>query len=298
MFKQKETALQNIAFIAIMSSINVIVITIATLLPISAVFIILLLPFLSASVYISCKANFYPIYAIASVGVAMAATFYNNEMTLFYLLPSIFSGFIFGLFIKKNINSFLSVVLAALFQTFISFGIVYLINFIYKVDLINQILTLFKLDTKENAKIIVLSFFFLISLIQELLSYIILKNELQKFIHFEENNDLKLITYIGLGISIMVVPFIFISLQFAYLFMFISLLMSLYILINVITRKNLFNIIIYSLMFVIGFLLMSFLFNNIKIPYVFLLINISNILIFIYTFIYNLIEEKRNVRIS
>lgn len=292
-FKKRVTNTQNIAFIGIIAALNVVTITLATLFNFVAPFVIILLPFLSASVCLTCKYRFYPIYAVATVLVSYALTFYNHTMTLYYLVPALFTGFIFGFFINKRLDSSISLIVSSIIQTALSIAFIYLTNFIYNIDLINNILKILKLDTRENIYVIVLGFIFLFSYIQCVLSYIILSNEINKFdIKIEENFTNIIVLCSGLFFSLLTLIFSFFKLDFSYLFLFIGIIISVSYLVNNFNTKYLFHSIFELVIYSIGFILTLFLFNIVKMPYSFLLINISNILLLLEGLIYNLIRKN------
>ena len=61
-FSKRETLVQNIAFLAIMAAINVVLLLLATLLPYLLLFLTMILPFVSLLVTIYCKKRYYPMY--------------------------------------------------------------------------------------------------------------------------------------------------------------------------------------------------------------------------------------------
>lgn len=293
MFKEKETLLQNMAFMGVMAALNVLLSALGAYLPITGIFIMIFLPFFSAIVAIVCKWKYYPIYALSTILVALCATFWHTEFTIFYLIPSVITGFLFGLCFKLKLNG----TYALLFTSIAQLGLTYLalpiIQAIYGTDLIKTFLTLFQLTDNPHALIIVPSFIYLLSLAQMLLSYIVLHNEIKKFSNEEmKPNDL-VIKLIGLGLAILVIPFAFCFVNMSYLFMFISLFVSVNILIEIIFTKNKLRIVIASISLGLGFILVFALYSLVKMPYAFLLINTSNILVCTFSLLYNLRREKK-----
>ena len=292
MFKEKETLLQNMAFMGVMAALNVLLSALGTYFPITGIFIMIFLPFFSAIVAIICKWKYYPIYAFATIIVALCATFWHTEFTIFYLIPSVITGFLFGLCFKLKLSG----TYALLFTSVIQLGLTYLalpiIQAIYGTDLIYTFLVLFKLDTNPYAGMIVPSFIYLLSLAQMLLSYIILHNEIKKFADDTSNKNGLIIKLIGLSSAILVIAFAFSYLNVSYLFMFISLFISISLFIEIIFDKNKPDIAIASVCLALGFILVFVLYQFIKMPYVFLLINTSNILLITFSLLYNLRREK------
>ena len=183
-----------------------------------------------------------------------------------------------------------------LFTSLVQLSLTYValptIQAIYGTNLIETFLTLLQLDGNENALIIVPSFIYLLSLAQMLLSYIVLNNEIKKFTDDQVNQNGVLIKCIGLGLAILVIPFVFNLVSVAYLLMFVSLFISVSILIDTIFKKNKLEIILSSIFLALGFILVFALYSVVKMPYAFLLINTSNILLFTFSLLYNLKRER------
>lgn len=296
MFKKRETLLQNLAFMAIIAAINVIAIALAALFPIAGVFIFILLPFFSAMVANICKWRYYPIYAIATIGVALAATFWNTATTIFYLFPSIITGFLFALPSRLKLKDIYTILLTSVAQCGLIYLLIPIINGLYGINVIEQGLRLFKLDATPNIYIIVPSVIYLISLAQMILSYIVLSNEIKKFdIDSDGKKGESLLKAIGMGLSILVIPFVFFAPHVSYMFMLIALVLSVYEFIEIIWQKRKFLIVLSSIALISGFVLVFILYNLIAKPYALLLINTSNILIFSISLInlYNVNRAKK-----
>jgi len=293
MFKKRETLLQNIAFMGIVAAINVLLSFLACRFLIAGLFIVLLLPFLSALVSLFCKWKYYPIYAVATIGVALIFLLSDAQFTVFYLIPGIITGFLFGLSFHFGLNEGLSILITTLVQTLLTFAFIPLINLIFDKDLILTFLQLLKLNNKAYIECIVPSFIFLISLIQMLFTYIILINEIRKFnvkdIHYL--NEKFIMVLFGLIISISVIPLAFWYVPISYLFMSISLYINICIFIDIILSKIKSIIVISSAFELLGLILVLALNQVVKIPYTLLLMNSSNILIFVFALLYN---QKRD----
>jgi len=294
MFKEKTTLIENIAFMGIVAAINIILSVLGTFFPVAGIFIIIFLPFLSAAVALLCKWKYYIIYFFATIGVALGATFWNMQFTIFYLVPSLITGFIFGFSFKKHLSGTYAILFASIAQLAISYALIPIINLIYNADIIKQFLQLMKLDNKQYAYVMIPSFIFIISLIQMVFSFIVLNNELSKFKKDNWSNDNKYL-YIGGGIlSIILIPFVFFALHVAYLFMFIAIFITVSAFIDLIIKfKNKISFIIgASILMSSGFLCVFIFYRLLNMPYTLILINISNISILALSLVYNLKREK------
>ncbi|MCQ2794891.1 MAG: hypothetical protein MJ214_01610 [Bacilli bacterium] len=293
MFKEKETLLQNMAFMGIMAALNVLLSALGAYVPIAGIFVMIFLPFFSAITAMICKWRYYPIYAFATIIVSLCATFWHTEFTIFYLIPSVIAGFLFGLCFKLKLNATYSLLFTSLVQLGLTYLAIPIIEAIYGTNLIDAFLTLLQLKDNPNALIIVPSFIYLLSLAQMLLSYIVLHNEIKKFMNEETLKNGLVIKLTGLGLAIFVIPFAFFYVNLSYLFMFVSLFLTVSVFIDLIFTKNKVVIIISSILFSLGFVFVFAFYSLIKMPYAFLLINTSNILLLTFSLLYNLRREKK-----
>ncbi len=257
MFSKRETLTENIALMALMSAINIIISVLSAFLNVFSIFLILVLPLVSTLVEIYCKDRYYLIYAFASLGLSLIATLWNIETTIFYLIPSLITGYLFGLLAKKNIPSIYSILLTSLVQMGLTMGEIPLINFIFDVNIINTFKTFFKLNESSNVDIIIPSFIFVISLIQMSLSYLIISNELVKLKIEEYENDK--FDYLNcaslLFFSILSILFSFFSLETSYLFFMISLYFLVFVFGKTICKKYMSEITTFIIALIISLIL-------------------------------------------
>lgn len=263
MFSKRETLTENIALMALMSAINIIICVLVAFLNVFSIFLILVLPLISALVEIYCKDRYYLIYAFASLGLSLIATLWNIETTIFYLVPSLFTGYLFGLLAKKNIPSIYSILLTSLVQMGLTMGEIPLINFIFDVNIINTFKTFFKLNESTNVDVIIPSFIFTISLIEMSLSYLIISNELIKLkIEEYENDKFDYLNCASLLLfSILSILFSLFSLETSYLFFMISLYFVIFIIGKAISRKSIPEILFFVLVLIVSIILYA-LFNG------------------------------------
>ena len=89
--KKKETLVQNITYMAIMAAINVVFVLITVLVPFLFFLIVFVLPLTSTIVTLHCKKRYFPIYAVATIGLCMICTMWQIGDTIFYVIPSVIS---------------------------------------------------------------------------------------------------------------------------------------------------------------------------------------------------------------
>ena len=188
LFQKRESLTQNIAFMSLMSGITLVISVFATFFPILGVFIIIALPLTSTLVELYCKDRYYIIYAIGTIGLCLAANFWNIGTTFYYVIPSIFTGFIFGFMTKKSIPSVWTILVAATIQFGLTIGSIYIIRLMIGVDMLETFRTIFDFIDYDLFNIIFPTFCFLVSSIQVVLSYIVISNEIKKF-GYEVDHD-------------------------------------------------------------------------------------------------------------
>ena len=291
---ERKTLVKSIPLMALMAAINIIIAALSTLSVVVSVFLILILPLTSALVELCCKDRYFPIYAVATFGLSLALTFWNIDTTIFYVLPSIITGYIFGLLAKHKIPSVWAIFAATLGQTAMMYALIPLVNFIFQVDVIMTFKTAFQVASKEGIDIIVPTFIFLISLIQVGLSQMIVSLELEKFGIREEKEFSELIVpSFGLALSLLIILFYFVSLEFAYLFLAMSLFFTANIIVETIVKRNYSKLIPYGIVILVNVFLFALLSQYTKAYSQFLLIGISSTLICLLSIVFSFLKKKK-----
>lgn len=245
-FYKKETLTKTITFMAIMAAINVIFALLTAFVPFLSVALVIFLPLTSALVEIECKDKYFPIYAFGTIGLSIAATFWNIDFTIFYVIPSILTGFIFGIMSKHKVSPMFSVLAATSVQTVISFLFVPFIEFLTGNNLIDIVFNLFKLP--DVVKDYVLVIFFLFSLVQIVLSYFAISYELKRFnVSQKKISEIPSFTWVlVLAAIVLSIPFLFIYKNVSYFFVILSLFFTFFIVYSTASNKRFKKLIIYS----------------------------------------------------
>ena len=292
---QRENLTKSIPLMALMAAINIIVAELAGLSPIVSVFLVLVLPLTSALVELCCKDRYFPIYAVATFGLSLALTFWNLETTIFYVFPSIITGYIFGLLAKHKIPMIWSIFAATLAQTAISYALIPLVNFIFQVDLIQTFKVAFGVAQMANVDIIVPTFIFLISLIQVSLSQLIVTQELVKFgIRYEFEDISKVACGIaGIIFSLSIIPCYFFFLELGYVFLAISLYFGIYLLVLLFFDKHYFGLIPIGAGLIITIFLFAFLNSYLREASQFLLFALVSVCICLVSLVFSFLKKKK-----
>lgn len=162
-------------------AINVICSFLTVVFPLLSVIFVIFLPLTSAVVEVNCKDRWFPIYAFATIGLSIVVSLSSIDFTIFYIVPSIFTGYIFGLFTKNNLPKMFSLFIATIIQTFLSFAFIPLLKVISGFDTFDFLAKILGISDVFWLKSIIFVAFFLIALIQMVLSFIVVDNELRKF---------------------------------------------------------------------------------------------------------------------
>ena len=141
-FSPRETSAQNIAYISIMASIDVVFALFATFFPFGAIFLMLLLPLPSAVAAYYCKNRYIPVYLLASIGLSLIATIWDFQLTLFYAIPAICSGTLYGFLKQKRLTIGEIVFVTGILNMGLTYVSILLIDAIYSIDMINFLLTI------------------------------------------------------------------------------------------------------------------------------------------------------------
>ena len=294
--KKRETIVQNIAFMAIMAAINVIFVLITTFVPFLFFLIVFILPLTSTLVTLMCKKRYFPIYAFATVGLCLICTIWQIDNTIFYVIPSIISGFIFGLCIEKKIPSFWTILTTTSIQILFTYLSIPLIKLMTGRNIIDVFANAFMVSDFIYLDYLVPCFIFFIAVIQEILTLLIIKDQLPKFgYELTDPKQLPLSLMILLGSFVsLAVMFAFIYGPLAYLFSLYGLVLSIYALVYLLLeRKG----IIYALLgggFILSIFLFAVFYPYIPKPLGLLLINIFFLIEAIIVLINNYLLKKVN----
>lgn len=182
MFKKRETLTQNIAYFALMAGINVIFVLLTALFPPLMFLLIFFLPLANTIVTVFCKKRYYPIYAVVTIGLCLLATFgiYIFD-TFFYVIPSLITGFIFGVLIEKKING-IHILVATNFVQYLFTVLTFIIlNSIFpELHFVDNFMNMLGLTNFAFKPVFICVFSLLLAFIQNLFTYFVLKIEIAK----------------------------------------------------------------------------------------------------------------------
>ena len=266
LFAKRKTILQNMSFMAIMAAINIIVSVISAFSPIASVILVIFLPLTSTLVELFCEDKYYPIYALTTFGLGIVATLWNMQTTFFTLLPSLITGYVFGLFAKRKFHPVWSVLASALLQALVTILFIPLINFIFNVDIIYTFKKAFNLAESASINIIIPAFILAISFIQIVLSYIVVSQEIKKFGEEMSKDETNYFIYglVGSIISLAIIGLYFASLTMAYVFLILSIYFAAFIVVSFIYDKMWHTLIVSGVFVLLNIFIFSLAYANLK----------------------------------
>ena len=275
-------------------AINVVCSFLTTVLPLISIILIIFLPLTSAIVEVMCKDRWFPIYAIATIGLSIVVSLSSIDFTIFYIVPSIFTGYIFGLFSKRNLPSMFAIFLAAIVQTLLSFAFIPLLQLITGSNLIDVFVKILKISDRFWFDSVILLLFFLVALIQVILSYIVVQNELNKFGQKTEckyNQEL-IAGFTTIGAAVLSAIFSIFYMPLCYLFIGIAFYFAAFVVIFQVQAKNKFCLIADGAALLIGIILYAALNQFIKDEVEFALFAITPGLISIISICYSFLKKS------
>ena len=292
LFKKKTTLVHHIAYMGIMACINVLFIVLETFIPIGVFFLILFLPLVSTIVSYFCLKRYYIIYAAASFGLC---AIFNPASAIFYIIPSLASGFLTGVFLEKKINPFWIILACTVIEVSFTYAFIPLIELITGVNFIEKILQIISLnDFVYRDELYNLTIFF-IALAQCSLAQFVLLNEIKKMgieINTRVNSFLPYI--IGLWACLIVATIFAICYRpLAFVFIVISFYFALFLLADIIISQKVVGYVVLGSLLIVSFFAFSFLYSQIEKPLGLMLTGFFPLSVSIASFINNyLIKNK------
>lgn len=151
-FSKRETPVQNLALIALVSGIDALLCLISALLPAAALFLMLVVPFLSAMVCLLCKARYLPIYILVAMGASIGLTAWNLLGAVYYLLPSLLTGTLYGLLWKLKLPLAWTLFLTSLLAFLLFYLSLYVTRLLVNADMVEVLLTMIGRAGDEKAR--------------------------------------------------------------------------------------------------------------------------------------------------
>ena len=180
-FRPRSTPVENITYLAMMVAFDAILSLIATLLPFSGLFIMLVAPLISASVSLFCQKRYIPIYILGAIGISLAVTAWDFMNTLFYMIPAVCTGCLYGFLWRAKLPSSFNLFVTALASLVFFLFSLWLLRLIFgEVDMVEVLLAMIGRKGDPYARTIFPLFAFGYSLAQTGISHGFVLYELRK----------------------------------------------------------------------------------------------------------------------
>ncbi len=142
-FARKETPAQNIAFCALAAAFDAILSLVGALLPLSSVFLMAAAPLIASFVAYFCQKRYHALYLFSALGISIAVSAWDFQNALFYLLPCLCSGLVYGYGVRTKAPASFSLFLSSLCQFLFFILSLYLVKAIYQVNMVDVLLAFF-----------------------------------------------------------------------------------------------------------------------------------------------------------
>ena len=162
----------------IMAAINIIFIVMTYFVPFLLFVLVFVLPLCSAIISFYCKKIYFPIYFVVVSAVCLLIDLSDG---LFYVTPSLITGFVFGLLIDKKIPSIFIIVIVTAIQFGLSLASLPLVEFLTGRNIVTDMATMFKIADYEYLEYVKYTFIYFLSFVQTILTFLVMHSELNKF---------------------------------------------------------------------------------------------------------------------
>lgn len=283
LIKNRELALAGIAL-----SLSIIFLGLSYVIPFSSFLMIVFIPFLSALIAIRTSLKNQIIFLFAVILVS----FIDIQEGLFYLIPNVIIGLVYGNLVNFKLDRSLLFLGTSTVSFLLSYAAIYLIDFIYKIDLFLVFSNLFKLK-EEQFKTIAPLFFFTLSIIQTLIMTLTVQDEIKKFNVSTYDNRYQFYILLFITIIFYILSIVIRYKAISYLMLGYSVLYGTICLIYEFSYKSKISKVILSVLLIISIFISLYIFtlgtNSIN-PYIFapqtITIIITSIFISVYSYGY------------
>lgn len=176
-----------LALSGIIAAVTIILFALGLFIPFLTIVTILGIPFAACLMELKTNIKYSLIYVISTI---IITSLINFQESLFFVIPSLITGLVFGLFIKRKTHCLTYLLITSIISMILQCLSVLLINVLYNVDFLETLSIFFSVEL-ETINNIYLTLFFLIGIIQNILVFFLLEKELPKF-NFNTKEDYSL----------------------------------------------------------------------------------------------------------
>ena len=225
LFKKQESIVQNMVYMGLLAAVNVVFVILTYFVPFLLFILVFVLPLCSVIITYYCKKYYFPIYFVVVVAICLLI---DLPDTIFYVIPSLITGFIFGLFVDKKIQPIFSILLATVVQFGISLAFIPLIKVLTNRDIVYDMATIFHLVDYIYLDYVVISFVFFVAFAQIMISYLVMHSELVKFgINFStDSKSIYILDLISIGFGLFTILFAFVYPVLSFVFLMLLFIVT------------------------------------------------------------------------
>lgn len=261
-FSFRQTPTQNLAFLAFACGINAVVSLIAAFLPLSSLFLMFVVPLTSAFVAYYCKPVYCPIYIIASAAICLGASAWDIASAIFYAIPGLFIGYLYGILLKYRCTSSLNLFLCSILQLGFFYLSLLLIQLILGIDMENALLSLIGLGEKEGAAIGFPLFAYGFSLAEMALTHLFIHLQIERFGVNESKSIPFLAPLSAIGFAGIAIALAYFYAPISFLAMGASFYWGILSIIELVGKRKNISFLVLGLLEVAGFLLFAALYRS------------------------------------
>ena len=209
----------------LLAAVNVVFVILTYFVPFLLFILVFVLPLCSVIITYYCKKYYFPIYFVVVVAICLLI---DLPDTIFYVIPSLITGFIFGLFVDKKIQPIFSILLATVVQFGISLAFIPLIKVLTNRDIVYDMATIFHLVDYIYLDYVVISFVFFVAFAQIMISYLVMHSELVKFgINFStDSKNIYILDLISIGFGLFTILFAFVYPVLSFVFLMLLFIVT------------------------------------------------------------------------
>lgn len=185
-------------------ALHVIILFVPRIVPGAEIFLMLIAPLFSASYVLKNKLKNTLIFALSTLLVCLLIDAFS---TLLFILPIILSGIAYGYLVKAQKDGIRTIYTMSIIQMLLFFISMLLIKFIYQIDVIQSLMTIFKL-TSLSARQYAVPLLMLYCFADSFLLHYVLKNEFKKFDVYTPKYEKPSLPMIVLSLILFVVAFL------------------------------------------------------------------------------------------
>ena len=295
-FKKKETLVQNITYMGLMAAINVVFVLLTTFVPILFVLIVFVLPLTSTVVALHCEKKYFPIYALATIALCLLCTIWKIDDTIFYVVPSIITGFVFAILVEKGLSAPWIILATIIIQVIFTYLSIPLINVLTGRSIVETFAVAFGVKDFPYLDYVVPCFIFTMAFLQSVLSFIIINEEIKKFgFELSPTNFNSFLFSTGIGVCVtFAVIFALTYRPLSLVFVLAIIYFGVLLMVGLINEKKIWIYISLIGSFILSFFLFAIIYQHMPAPLGFLLVGIYFVFVGIISIVNNCLVNHAN----